>query len=179
VVSRCQLVPTQPPTPDEIRQALVERWNVEPGRAEQLAALAHGRIGWAIAAAQHPDIERARSESLAQVIALTGASRDERLRAASALASDTDAARDLVDLWLFWWRDVVLAACGARGLASAGEARTEAERQGRALGVERAQSFVNALVAAREALEANANPQLTIEALLLDLPALPVSNSRR
>jgi DNA polymerase III subunit delta' len=179
VVSRCQLVPTQPPTPDEIRLALVERWKVEPQRAGQLAALSHGRIGWAIDAAQRPEIARARSESLAQVIALTGASRDERLRAAGMLASDTDTAREAVELWLFWWRDVVLAACGAHGLASAGEARAEAERQGRALGVERAQSFVNALVAAREALEANANPLLTIEALLLDLPALPVSNSRR
>jgi DNA polymerase-3 subunit delta' len=179
VVSRCQLVPTQPPSLDEIRHALVERWNIEPQRAEQLAALSHGRIGWAVEAAQHPDIERARSESLARLVSLTGASRDERLRAAGTLASDTDAAREAVELWLFWWRDVVLAACGARGLASAGEARAEAERQGHALGVELAQGFLSALVAAREALEANANPLLTIEALLLDLPVLPVSNSRR
>jgi DNA polymerase-3 subunit delta' len=179
VVSRCQLVPTQPPSSDEIRQALVERWNIEPQRAEQLAALSHGRIGWAIDAASRPDIERARSELLARLISLTGASRDERLRAAGTLASDTDAAREAVELWLFWWRDVVLAACGARYLASAGEARAEAERQGRALGVERSQSFLSALVAAREALEANTNPQLTFEALLLDLPALPVSHARR
>jgi DNA polymerase-3 subunit delta' len=177
VVSRCQLVPTQPPTPDEIRKALVEQWNVEPQRAEQLAALSHGHIGWAIDAAQRPEIERARSESLARLISLTGASRDERLRAAAMLASDTDAARVVVELWLVWWRDVVLAACGAQRLSSAGEARAEAERQGSALGLERTQSFLSALVAAREALEANANPQLTIETLLLDLPALPVSNA--
>jgi len=179
VVSRCQIVPTQPPTPTEIRQALVERWSTEPQRAAQLAALSHGRIGWAIDAALHPDIEHARSTSLARLVSLTSASRDERLHAAGALASDTDAAREVVELWLFWWRDLVLAACGARGLSSVGEARAEAERQGRALGVEHAQVFLNALVAAREALEANANPLLTIEALLLDLPGLPVSYSRR
>ncbi len=179
VVSRCQVVPTQPPTADEIQKALVERWDVALGRAEELTALAQGRIGWAIDAAQHPEIERARSETLARLISLTGAPREERLSAASALASDTEAARQLVELWLFWWRDVVLAACGARSLASAGEARAAAQRQGRALGVERAQDFLTALVAAREALEANANAQLTIEALLLDLPSLPVSNARR
>jgi DNA polymerase-3 subunit delta' len=179
VISRCQLVPTQPPTLDEIRQALVERWDIEPQRAEQLAALSHGRIGWALDAARHPEIEHARSESLARLVSLTGASRDERLRAAGTLASDTDAARDVVELWLYWWRDVVLAACGAQGQASAGEARAEAERQGRALGVERAHSFLSALVAAREALEANANPQLSLEALLLDLPTLPLSPVRR
>jgi DNA polymerase-3 subunit delta' len=179
VVSRCQLVPTQPPTADKTRLALVERWGVEPARAEQLTALAHGRIGWARAAAQNPEIERARAGLLARLVALTGLSRDERLRAAGSLATDTDAARAVVELWLFWWRDVVLAACGARHLASVGETRAEAERQARALDVERAQGFLSALVAAREALEANANPQLTIEALLLDLPALPVSDARR
>jgi DNA polymerase III subunit delta' len=179
VVSRCQLVPTQPPTAEEIRQGLIERWSVEPERATELTALAQGRIGWAIAAAQGPELAQARAESLARLVSLTGASRDERLRAAGTLASDTDAAREVVELWLFWWRDVVLSACGARGLASALEARAEAERQGRALGVERAQGFLTALVEAREALEANANPQLAIEALLLDLPMLPISSARR
>lgn len=179
VISRCQLIPTQPPTADEIRMALVERWSVEPDRAGELTALSHGRIGWAILAAQNPELERARTELLARLVALTGASRDERLRAAGTLASDTDAAREVVELWLFWWRDVVLAACGARGLASAGAVRAAAQRQGRALGVERTQGFLSALIAAREALEANANPQLTIESLLLDLPTLPVSDARR
>jgi DNA polymerase-3 subunit delta' len=179
VVSRCQLVPTQPPTADEIRVALVEQWGVEPMRADELTALAHGRIGWAIEAAQNPELERARAALLARLVALTPASRDERLRAAGTLATDADAARAVVDLWLVWWRDVVLAAGGARHLAATGEVRTEAERQGRALGVERAQGFLRALVAAGEALEANANAQLTIETLLLDLPTAPVLDARR
>jgi DNA polymerase-3 subunit delta' len=144
-----------------------------------LTALAQGRIGWAVEAAQRPELARERSELLGRLIAFTGAPRDERLRAAGTLAGDTDAARAVVELWLLWWRDVTLAACGARHLASAGAARAEAERQGPALGIERAQGFLTAIVEAREALEANANPQLTIEALLIDLPLLPVTNTRR
>jgi DNA polymerase-3 subunit delta' len=179
VVSRCQLVPTQSPASGETRQALIERWSVDPDRAEALTALAQGRIGWAVDAAQHPELERARSETLKRLILLTAASRDERLRAAGTLATDTDAAREVVELWVSWWRDVVLAACGARHLAAAGEARAEALRQGHALGVERAHGFLTALVEARETMEANANPLLTIETLLLGLPALPGSDSRR
>jgi DNA polymerase-3 subunit delta' len=179
VISRCQLVPTPPPTADEIHQALMERWDVEPDRAEELTALAQGRIGWAIEAAQRPEMAQERSELLRRLIALTSAARDERLRAAGTLATDTDAARAVVELWLFWWRDVVLAACGAHGLVLAGEARVEAEQQGRALGIDRTQGFLTTLVEAREALEANAHPLLTIEALLFDLPSLPVSNPRR
>jgi DNA polymerase-3 subunit delta' len=179
VASRCQIVPTQPPTAAEIRQALIEWWGVEPDRADELTALAQGRIGWAIEAAQRPDLAQERSELLARLIALTGASRDERLRAAGTLAADSDAARAVVELWLCWWRDVVLAACGARHLTSPGEARAEAERQGYALGIERAHGFLTGLVEAREALEANANPQLTIEALLLELPALTAPQALR
>jgi DNA polymerase-3 subunit delta' len=179
VISRCQLVPTQPPTADEIHQALIERWSVEQGMADELTALAQGRIGWAIEAAQRPEIAQKRSELLGRLIALTGASHEERLRAAGTLATDTDAAREVVELWLYWWRDVMLAACGARYLASAGDARAEAERQGHALGVERSQRFLTALVDASEALEANANPLLTLETLLLGQPALPVSDTRQ
>jgi DNA polymerase III subunit delta' len=179
VVSRCQLVPTQPPTADEIHQALIEHWSVDSDRASELTALAQGRIGWAIEAALRPEIAQKRSELLTRLIALTGATRDERLRAAGTLTTDTDAAREVVELWLFWWRDVVLGACGARHLASVGDVRQQAEQQGHALGVERSQRFLTVLVEAREALEANANPLLTLEALLLDLPALPVSNTRR
>ena len=179
VVSRCQLVPTQPPTADEIHQALTERWSVDSDQAGELTALAQGHIGWAVEAAQRPEIAQKRSELLARLIALTGATRDERLRAAGTLATDTDAAREVVELWMSWWRDVVLAACGARHLASVGEILREAERQGRALGAERARGFMTALVDAREALEANANPLLTLETLLLGLPALPVSDARR
>jgi hypothetical protein len=39
------------------------------------------------------------------------------------------------------------------------------------LGVERAQAFLRALLDAQLALEANANPRLTMEVLALDLPA--------
>jgi DNA polymerase-3 subunit delta' len=178
-ISRCQLVPTPPPNAEETRQALIERWSVEPDRADELTALAQGRIGWAIEAAQRPELAQERSELLGRLIALTGASRDERLRAMGTLASDGDAARTVVELWLFWWRNVALAACGARHLTSAGAARVEAERQGPALGVEKAQGFLTALIEARAALEANANPQLTVEALLLDLPLLPLAPTRR
>jgi DNA polymerase-3 subunit delta' len=172
VVSRCQLVPTQAPSADEIRVALIERWDVAPTRADELTTLAHGRIGWAIRAAQEPALARARSDLLARLIALSGASRDERLRAAGTLATDVEAALGVVELWMFWWRDVVLAACGARHLSSSGDARAAAERQGYALGLERAQAFLTALLAAHQALEANANPQLTLEVLLLDLPVV-------
>ena len=176
ILSRCQILPMQPLTPDEITAALHEHWQVAPEEAQRLAALANGRLGWAIEAHEHPELREQRDELLQQLMALTSARRDERIRQAATLASDTDTARQALDLWLFWWRDVMLAACGSERLATTGTARMQAERQGRTLGAGRAEAFLRALLAGQKALDENGNPRLTFEVLLLDLPTLPHSS---
>jgi DNA polymerase III subunit delta' len=172
ILSRCQLVQLQPLAPDEIAEALRVRWAVSDADARELAALANGRLGWAVNAAEYHDVRQLRVERLAQLAALTTAPRDIRLRQAGALGGDVESARQTLELWITWWRDVVLAACGATNLASTGELRRQAEHQGSALGEERARAFLQALVAAQANLEANANPRLTLEVLMLDLPTL-------
>ncbi len=178
IVSRTQVVPLQPLLPDEIVDALQARWHVPPDEARELANLANGRLGWAVRAHEEPELRTRRAELLETLLRLTGATRDERLRQAGALAPDAEAARQVVTLWMQWWRDVVLAASGATHLASTGEARREAERQGRALGSARAYAFLRSLVDAQAALEQNANPRLTLDVLMLDLPTLTTPTRR-
>ena len=170
VLSRCQIVPMLPLSPDEVARALTERWQVPDKEARALAGLANGRLGWAVRAAEKPELRDQRIHELDELAGLATASRDERLRRAGALGTDVESARRVLELWTLWWRDVVLAAGGASHLATSGALRTQAERLGRALGVEGAQAFMKALLDAQLALEANANPRLTMEVLALDLP---------
>jgi len=172
IISRCQLVPMQPIAPDEIVAALEGQWGVAPAEAQKLAALASGRLGWAVEAHKHPERTEARADLLAEIVSLTGATRDERIRSAATLASNNETARQTLDLWMLWWRDVTLAANGAQARATTGDARAQAERQGRALGPARVQAFMQALLAAQAALDQNGNPRLTMENLLLELPTL-------
>ncbi|HEX5545963.1 MAG TPA: DNA polymerase III subunit delta' [Ktedonobacterales bacterium] len=172
VLSRCQIVPMLPLSPDEVARALSERWQVSDTEARALAGLANGRLGWAVRAAEKPELREQRIHELEELAGLATASRDERLRRAGALGTDVESARRVLELWTLWWRDVVLAAGGASHLVTSGALRTQAERLGRALGVERAQAFLRALLDAQLALEANANPRLTMEVLALDLPPL-------
>jgi DNA polymerase-3 subunit delta' len=173
VLSRCQIVPMLPLTPDEIVRALTERWQVSEADARALAALANGRLGWAARATENPDLREQRVHELEEIASLASAPRDERLRRAGAFGTDVESARRVLELWTLWWRDVVLAAGGASHLATSGDLRKRAERLGARLGLERAQAFMRALLAAQLALEANANPRLTLETLALDLPVLP------
>jgi DNA polymerase-3 subunit delta' len=172
VLSRCQIVPMLPLTPDEIARALTERWSVSDADARALAALANGRLGWALRAAEKPELREQRIHELDEIASLAAAPRDERLRRAGALGADVESARRVLELWTLWWRDVVLAAGGATHLTLSGDLRRRAERLGARLGMERAQAFMRALLDAQLALEANANPRLMLEALALDLPLL-------
>lgn len=170
VLSRCQIVPMLPLAPDEIVQALSERWQVSASDAKALAALANGRLGWAVRATEKPELRDQRLHELEEIAGLASASRDERLRRAGAFGADVESARRVLELWTLWWRDVMLAAGGANHLVTSGALRAQAEQLGRRLGMERAQTFLRALLDAQLALEANANPRLTMEVLALDLP---------
>lgn len=172
ILSRCQVVPMGPLSPDEVAQALRERWQTPEDDARALAALANGRLGWAVRAAEKPELREQRVSELEEIAGLAAAPRDERLRRAGALGKDVESARRVLELWTLWWRDVVLAASGANHLVTSGELRARAERLGGRLGLERAQAFLRALIAAQLALEANANPRMTLEVLALDLPVL-------
>lgn len=170
IISRCQVIQLQPLRVEEVAQALEARWQAAPFAAREVATLANGRLGWAVAAHQQPALREQRAQELGQITPLLGATRDERLRQAAVFASDSESARRVLELWLLWWRDVALAAHGATSLSSVGFAREEAERQGAQLGPERARDFLHALLDAQVALEQNANARLTYDVLMLRLP---------
>lgn len=171
LLSRCQIIPLQGTSQSVLVAALTERLGIDEDAARQLAGLANGRLGWALRAWERPELREERARLLEQLIALGPATRDARIRSAATLASDVESARTALELWIWWWRDVTLAACGATHLASSGEARAEAERVGRNVGESKAGAFLRSLLAAQVALDQNANPRLTFDVLMLDLPA--------
>ncbi len=170
LVSRCQtfhlhLVPEQ-----EIEELLSRRFQALPAEASLLATLAEGRPGWAVRAHSRPEMREERSQWLTQITGLVSAGLEERLRAAAAMTKDGETARQVIELWTIWWRDVLLSTAKATHLMSAGDPRDEAERLGKMMSCEQAQTFLHALLAARESLEQNVNARLVFDALMFDLP---------
>jgi DNA polymerase III subunit delta' len=170
ILSRCQLLPLHPLPTETVAAALRERWGVPAEEAATLAGLAGGRLGWAVEAHEQPALLERRAALQREILALAGATRDARMRQAAALAPDAESARQALEEWTLWWRDVVLAAVGVARLNATGAAREQAERMGRAVGASAAEVFLRRLVAARQQLEQNANPRLTLEVLALDMP---------
>jgi hypothetical protein len=72
---------------------------------------------------------------------------------------------------------MLLTVRGVPDLTSSGQARETAQRLGRAIGAERAETFLRRLLLAQQQLDQNANPRLTLEVLALDMP-VPAARAR-
>jgi DNA polymerase-3 subunit delta' len=170
IVSRCQQVPLRPLPVAQVQEALVERWRLEGKQAELIAHLSGGRLGWAVRMLEDAAALRRRTQRLDELTGLLAASTVERFRYADRLARDPVATRETLDLWLGWWRDVMLLAADVDAPLTNVDRESEARDQARRFGVERSTAMLDALRSAADRLYRNANPRLTLEVLLLDLP---------
>jgi DNA polymerase-3 subunit delta' len=173
IVSRCQLVSLRPLPVQLVRQALVERWGVEAERAELLAHLCGGRLGWAVRAAADSAPLQRRAERLEELCSLLEASLVERFRYASELAKNPDVVEEALEIWAGWWRDVMVVAAGADGPLTNLDMREELRSQARSIGSRRAAALTRATRQAADLLRRNTNLRLTLEVLVcFDLPRL-------
>ena len=173
VISRCQEVALTPVPPTTLALALRQRFAVDEQQALATALLSGGRPGWAIAALDEPAAVEERRQTLRDLATLTRSPRAERIAAAGKYASDKEHAQHIIELWLPWWRDVLLTTRGAGTLIRHTDDRAAIEAQAQAWGPQAAERFVRAQLSALEALEQNANPRLVFEVML---QALPPSN---
>jgi DNA polymerase-3 subunit delta' len=170
IVSRCQVLNLRPLAIETVQASLKERWGADAKRAELLARLSGGRLGWAVAASQNDAILARRKQHLDEMMELLDQGRVERLEYAQQLSRDPEVAPDLLHLWLSWWRDLLLAASGSSvGITNVD--REDALRiQAQRYSLGQVRNFVEALRAAAWRLEHNANTRLTLEVLMLSLP---------
>ncbi len=177
IVSRCQVIPLRPIPKQQIALALQTRWGVDLERANLLAHLSGGRLGWAVRAATEPDLLRRRQKRIEEMVALLQAPLTDRFRYAAELARDPEAAQEALELWTGWWRDVLLLSGGAEGnqkgesLLTNLDQRPQLEKFAARFSAAQVAARLRAIRAAQDRLRRNANAQLTLEVLLgFDLP---------
>lgn len=177
IASRCQKLALRPLPLQQVEGALVKRWNLSPQEARLLARLSGGRLGWAIRAAADASILEGREAALDALNALGKEGRAERLSRAGDLAKEPEELPQVLELWLTWWRDVLLLqsetipAGGTDGVRVTNVDREELlHAQAAHLSIEEVQEALKATRAAVRQLEQNANARLVMEVLALSLP---------
>lgn len=172
VVSRARRVALGPVAPAVIRQELIRR-GVESERAELLARLSGGRIGWAFDHGSDAALLDERGERLDRIESLAHAGRAERMAFAAELAGHFTSARDdlfaYLDLWQSWWRDLLLVGEGCDHLVANSDRLATLRAIARAIPAAHAVQALRALRLCRTQLEDNANARLALEVFVLRL----------
>jgi DNA polymerase-3 subunit delta' len=168
IVSRCQVLPVALVNTNDIQAALMERWNIDEQRAQELSLLSAGRPGWAIAATQNHELEEQRASWLQSMATLCESGPTQRIKIAARLAHDTEKLDELLSVWLLWWRELLLASEGYK--LPRGQESSQRDRYVRQIKPAAARHVIEQLQEALLHLKQNANPRLVLETFLLDLP---------
>ena len=175
IVSRCELVALRPLPLETTRMALITNWMVPAERADLLAHLAQGRLGWAVRMHQDEPALEMRRQRLDDLNALLPASRVVRFGYADRLAKEnnSEGIQQTLELWLGFWRDVLLVSAGAEAPLANPDREADIRRLAQALTPGLARDTVQGLLRTSALLEKNANARLALEVCLLDWPRLP------
>jgi len=166
IVSRCQVLTLRAVPPETVERALVER-GVEISQARLLARISAGRIGWAIAAAESPQMLEQRDSWIDELLTLLESGRATRLARAEAL-SRSKALPEMLKTWEQWWRDVMLIAGGAPEGCANIDRMEPLERLANSYNLQQAGRCVAQVLDTQRRLDQNANARLALEVLLLN-----------
>jgi DNA polymerase-3 subunit delta' len=172
IVSRCEMIALRPLPVTAVREALITRWMVTAERADLLAHLSGGRLGWAARIAQDGEALEERVKKLDELCALLKASRLERFAYAERLAREhtLDRVQDTLALWQSFWRDVLLTTVGAATSLANPDRSEDIRALASALTPEDARRALTTLGETSDLLDRNINARLALEVLLLDWP---------
>jgi len=157
-----------------MEEALQKRWGIEPNQAKLLARLSKGCLGWAIVAAADEKILQQRAQKLENLYAIIRADTEERFHHAAQLAArytqNRAAVGEILDLWLDWWRDLLLVGIGCPDYVTNTDQMKVLNDMVGHYTLEQIRGCLGSIKAAERQLKQNANPRLVLEVLMLDMP---------
>jgi DNA polymerase-3 subunit delta' len=176
VRSRARRVAFSGMTKADIERTLRTRWDVEPGRAAELARLSGGRLGWAVLALHDERMLEQRERALAKAEELAAAPVTERFAYAGELggayAKDRAGVQSALEMWQEWWRDILLIAAGREDRAVHRDRLDRLRVLATGCDAAAGARALRAITDARQQLDENASPVLALEVMMLALPHL-------
>ncbi len=174
IISRCLRVELRPLPYALVEEELRQHYEISEQKADLLARLSEGCIGWALRAVQDERLLEERTQGLNTLIALTNATSKQRLTYAAELAAQFGKAREemekVLTLWVNWWRDLLLLKGGNSKFITNIDQKSALLRQAKKYSMKQIKDFIHQIQETSEQLEQNANPRLTLEVLMLDMP---------
>ena len=174
IVSRCQRVELRPLPVTMLKEILDQHYKVNSQKAELLARLSGGCVGWALIALEDEQLLQERSQRLTRLLELDSADHEQHLSYAAELAAqfgkDREQVEETLSLWLNWWHDLLLVKGGGGELITNIDQKSILFRQAKNYRLEQIKDFIYNLQTVGVQLSQNANPRLALEVLMLSMP---------
>ncbi len=171
IVSRCEVLRLRP-SPLEAVEAFLKEHGTDEAQARLLAHLSGGRPGYALRLMQDGAMLEFRREKIKELQSLLPAKRVDKFAYADKLSNDRDRMRSVILLWLSFWHDVLLRSSDSATRIANVDFSNEIEAIAGRVNLSEARQVVSDLETALEQLDANVNPRLLAEVLLLDWPKI-------
>lgn len=174
VVSRCQRLELTPLSKEDITRALSENSGIELQKARLLAGLSHGCPGWAISAGRDESLLQHLKDELDRIIEIINTNYEERFAYIAPMASrftqDRNSVYEVLDIWLDYWHDLMLVKLGCRDMITNIDRINELAESSAGYRIDQIEDYIRSIRAAADRLRQNANPRLTLEVLMVDIP---------
>lgn len=175
--SRCRALYLKPLARAELERRLVSDYAAAPELAARLARLARGCLGQAVNALRDGEMLEQRDAELERLREVCNGGLDTRFDYAAELATrfnrEREETKELLYLWLGWWRDLLLVKEAAEEYVHNADCLTPLRLQAGGLSTAQVAGFIRRLNGTLAALDGNANARLALENLMLNLPPLP------
>jgi DNA polymerase-3 subunit delta' len=174
VVSRCQQLELHPLATSEVEAVLNQRRGVEPQKAELLARLSRGCLGWALSATVDDSLLQRRGERIDKLLDIINADYEQRFDYVTQLVARFNQNRlmvqEILELWLDWWRDLLLVKLGCNDIITNIDFKAMLVDMVMGYSLAQIKGFISSIQAAGQQLRQNANPRLALEVLMLSIP---------
>lgn len=172
IVSRCETLRLRPLGLAETAAGLHTQFGLPPDQADLLAHISGGRPGAALRLHAQPETLAQRAAWLDDLTDLLAAGVVARFAYVEKLSKDKPALLGALEVWLSYWRDVMLRAGGAAAPLANPDRAEEIEGWAAALGLAGARQVAARVARSADLLQAtNTNPRLVAEVLFMDFPA--------
>ena len=167
IVSRCEVLRLRPLPIEQVEKELESR-GAESSLARLIAHVSGGRPGYALRLLEDKSLLEFRAARLDDLQKLLSGSRVDKFSYAEKLAKEKDGMRNVLQVWLSFWRDVLLRAAKADSPLANLDRVEEIDRLAEKLSLLEARKRVSETERAIRQMERNVNARLLAEVLLLN-----------
>ena len=175
IASRCEILRLRTLSLDETAAGLHAMRSVSQEQAQRLAHMSDGRPGYAIRLFEQPGLLEKRQAWLDELVDMLASSRRDRFGYAKEFAENKEHRDDKLQVWLTFWRDVLVTAAGMGDSITNLDHTAQVQRLAQAMGLENARLQVSAIERTMDDIDRNVNPRLALEVLLMDFPRMDIT----